>query len=268
MIPPTTLRPIRNVITLAVDEQHLRRTPPSSTDPPQAVDPIEFCVIKRTAIAMYSLRERLAFQKEIPLPSGGILARRTGRYLCIADKENYNMIDLEMASLIPLLPLSQTPDVVSVKPSITVISENEFLILSWTGTSTLGLFINGDGDPVRGTLEWPSHPESVCLDYPYITTLLPNNTIEIHSVETQAIMQVISAPLASSSILSQESAADRKKLVVCANGFLIPSSQRSDKLRRIPVRLVRTRGSQVTGEGERASELSEDNVAHMPEDAI
>lgn len=72
------------------------------------------------------------------------------------------MIDLEMASLIPLLPLSQTPDVVSVKPSITVISENEFLILSWTGTSTLGLFINGDGDPVRGTLEWPSHPESVC----------------------------------------------------------------------------------------------------------
>jgi hypothetical protein len=36
------------------------------------------------------------------------------------------------------------------------------LILSWTGASTLGLFITGDGDPVRGTLEWPSHPEAVC----------------------------------------------------------------------------------------------------------
>jgi hypothetical protein len=43
-----------------------------------------------------------------------------------------------------------------------VISENEFLILSWTGTSTLGLFITADGDPVRGTLEWSSHPEAIC----------------------------------------------------------------------------------------------------------
>lgn len=63
-----------------------------------------------------------------------------------------------------MLPLSQAIDPVPfiVKPSITVIGDNEFLILSWTGASTLGLFLTGEGDPVRGTLEWPSYPDAVC----------------------------------------------------------------------------------------------------------
>ena len=102
--------------------------------------------------------------QEIPLPQGATLARRIGRSLCIADQTNYNLVDLEGASLFPILPLSQSNDPTSfvVKPSITVIGVNEFLILSWTGTSTLGVFISGDGDPVRGTLQWPSHPRSIC----------------------------------------------------------------------------------------------------------
>jgi len=146
------------------------------------------------------------------------LARRTGRSLCIADREHYNIVDLDLASLFPILPLSQAfePTMFVVKPSITVISANEFLILSWTGASTLGLFITADGDPVRGTLEWSSHLEAICmssfspssrlllslfslsalippyplanfifsmigLDYPYITFLL-NGSIEIPSI--------------------------------------------------------------------------------------
>ena len=72
------------------------------------------------------------------------------------------MVDLEGASLFPIVPLSQASDAVAVKPSITVIDDNEYLIISWTGASTMGLFITGDGDPVRGTLEWPRHPEAVC----------------------------------------------------------------------------------------------------------
>lgn len=73
------------------------------------------------------------------------------------------MVDLEQQSFFPILPLSQAPssDVV-IKPSITVIGENEFLLLSWTGENTLGVFITGEGMPVRGTLEWPIYPEAVC----------------------------------------------------------------------------------------------------------
>ncbi|KAI0365806.1 hypothetical protein BV20DRAFT_1003554 [Pilatotrama ljubarskyi] len=251
MVPLILIKPIRNVIAFAVDEQHLKRPPQYANDIPVPVEPIEFCVVKRNAIALYSLRERLFFQKEIPLPTGGVLARRTGRFLCIADRENYNVIDLLQASLIPLLPISQAADAeVVVKPSITVISETEFLILSWTGASTIGVFITGEGEPVRGTLEWPSHPVAVSLDYPYVTTLLPNDTIEIHSIETQTIVQVVPAPPEGPSPVS----GDRKALVACLNGFFIPSAQRTEKLRPTPVRLLRGRrekkSQESTGGGE------------------
>ena len=89
------------------------------------------------------------------------MARRTGSHLCVADQDNYNLIDLDAGLLFPVLPLSQDPSSPPVKPSITVIGENEFLVLSWTGASTLGVFITGEGDPVRGTLEWPTHPKHV-----------------------------------------------------------------------------------------------------------
>ncbi|EMD32318.1 hypothetical protein CERSUDRAFT_162060 [Gelatoporia subvermispora B] len=251
VVPANVIRPIRNVVTFAVDERHTRRPPPSVS---QAVDPIEFCVIKQTSIALYSLHERLFIQKEIPLPQGSILARRMGRHLCIADREHYNMIDLEAASLFPLLPLSQAGDGVSIKPSITVVGDNEFLILSWTGASSIGVFITGDGDPVRGTLEWPSHPEAVCLDYPYITTLLPNNTIEIHSIETQAIVQVIPAPPDSPGPGSGVTGTLRRTLLASANGFLVPSTQRSDKLRRTPVKLRRGESAGSGGTPEKGRE--------------
>lgn len=84
----------------------------------------------------------------------------------MADQTNYNIIDLELASLTPLFPLSQARDTsIVVKPFILVVSDFEFLILSWTGTSTIGMFINSDGDPVRGTMEWQTHPQAVCTSF-------------------------------------------------------------------------------------------------------
>ncbi|CAA7270193.1 unnamed protein product [Cyclocybe aegerita] len=264
-LDPYPIKPIRHAITFAVDDHHLKRPSPSSAPPGVSIpiDPVDFCVIKRNSIAMYVLKDRLIYQKEIPLPQGASLARRAGRSLCICDKTYYSMVDLEDASMFQLLPLSQAfdPTPFVVKPSITVISPNEFLILSWTGASTLGLFITGAGDPVRGTLEWPSHPEAVCLDYPYITSLLPNNTIEIHSVETQSIVQVIGAPLSSTSSSKASSpvkpsthsrgassgsrsidldTARRTNLVSSVSGYLVPSTQRSDKMRPVSVKLIRT----------------------------
>lgn len=63
MVPLNLIKPIRNVVTLAADEQHLKRPPQYMNDIPVPVEPIEFCVIKRNNIALYSLRERLFFQK-------------------------------------------------------------------------------------------------------------------------------------------------------------------------------------------------------------
>lgn len=65
--------------------------------------------------------------------------------------------------MLSVLPVNQAMDnSTPVKPFIVVVGGNEFLLLSWTGATTLGVFVTGEGDPVRGTLEWPSHPLSVC----------------------------------------------------------------------------------------------------------
>ncbi len=63
MVPLNLIKPIRNVVAFAVDELHMKRPPQYANDIPVPVEPIEFCVVKRSAIALYSLRERLFFQK-------------------------------------------------------------------------------------------------------------------------------------------------------------------------------------------------------------
>ncbi|KAF9010239.1 hypothetical protein BDQ17DRAFT_1009842 [Cyathus striatus] len=232
-VPYNLIKPIRHVVTFAVDAQHLKRPPPPGGALGEAVD---FCVIKRNAIAMYMLRDRLFYQKEIPLPSGASLARRAGHALCIADQDFYNMVDLEGTLLFQLLPLNQAPGSIPVpiKPHIVVIGPNEFLILSWTGTNTLGLFITGNGDPVRGTLEWPAHPDSISVDYPYVIALLPNGAIEVHSLETQTLVQVLTA--------DDETDPGQRRVGITASfgGYFVPSHQQSHKMHKVRVGLLRT----------------------------
>jgi vacuolar protein sorting-associated protein 3 len=73
----------------------------------------------------------------------------------------------------------------------------------------------------------------VGLDYPYVTALLPDQTIQVHNIESQAIAQVVPAPplpspneTSLSALLSEE----RRALAMSPNGFFIPS-QRPEKLR-------------------------------------
>ena len=190
----------------------------------------------------------------------GIAAKRAGHYLCVADKELYNMIDLNTASSFQLLPISQAGDGKVVRPSITVINENEFLLLSWTGQATMGVFLTGDGNPVRGTLEWAEYPESIsernrliaphqcihdfaALDYPFVTAILPSQTVEIHNIETQSLVQSIPAP-PSSPTLASPIPTDRKRVVWCGGGFMVPSDQRAGKLKMVSVPLTRKKKTQ------------------------
>lgn len=60
-LDPVNIKPIRHIVALAVDQQHLLRPPPTNGSP---VEPVHFCAIKRTAIGMYSIRgDRLLFMK-------------------------------------------------------------------------------------------------------------------------------------------------------------------------------------------------------------
>ncbi|KAF8474403.1 hypothetical protein DFH94DRAFT_761984 [Russula ochroleuca] len=236
------IKPIRNVMAFAVDHRHIVRPVPSM-DSPMPFLPIEFCVVKRSGIALYSLRESLKYLKEIPLQGGAFLARRIGLCLCIADREFYSLISLDAVTATQLLPISQVPTEPGTRPRrpmIQVVAEEEFLILSWTGAGTMGLFINLNGDPVRGTLQWPTHPLSLSLEYPYVTALLPDQTIEVHNVESQEIVQTVPAPPLPSpneTSLAALLGEERRALSMSSNGFLVPSRQ-SEKLALKKVNLL------------------------------
>lgn len=93
------------------------------------------------------------------------------------------------------------------------------------------------------------------LDYPYIATLLPNNMIEIHSVETQAIVQVVPAfpSSPSTSPALRGPMVQQLHLAASLSGYLVPSTQRSDKMRMTSVPLVRP-GIEVEPAGESNTE--------------
>ncbi|KAG8938317.1 hypothetical protein FRC03_007411, partial [Tulasnella sp. 419] len=102
-----------------------------------------------------------------------------------------------------------------VRSSITVSDENEFMLTIWTGAGTLGMFMTSSAEPTRGTVEYPQHPTSLSVDYPYIVALLPNNTLEIHSMEGLSIVAVLSCPTRlQASLLSFK-----------IGGYLIPSTR-------------------------------------------
>jgi vacuolar protein sorting-associated protein 3 len=106
----------------------------------------------------------LSTLQEIPLPQGiqqPQLAKRIGNFLCLADSENYNMIDLHEATLNPLIPISQAQDGSSFRSVIQTDANNEFLVLSWTGSSTLCIFFNGSGDPPSRLIEYPMQVSSL-----------------------------------------------------------------------------------------------------------
>ncbi|KAG2156895.1 CNH domain-containing protein [Suillus bovinus] len=280
LIPNT--KPVRNIEALAVDHNHLQRpaatsltTRATSTSTNFSTErgknnAVDLCVIKRSTIAMYSLsEEKLTYAREIPFRPGAIRAQRSGRHLCIATADIYSVVDLATAQMFELLPVTQvevTPG--TIKPHIIVISPSEFLLLSWTGGSTLGLFVTGEGDPVRGTLEWPAYPVSVCLDFPYLATLLPNGTIEVHSVETQTIVQVIPAP--------DFGEGGRPGLISCLAGYAAPSSECRDKMRKVKVGLVRSGNVAPKmdddkvheGQNEKMEEVENEKDADLPSVSI
>jgi len=55
--------PIRNVQAITVDQQALSR--PFLHAPIHTVEAVDFCVIKKTGFGLFSLREKLVFQKVI-----------------------------------------------------------------------------------------------------------------------------------------------------------------------------------------------------------
>lgn len=130
---------------------------------------------------------------------GAITLTRHGKILCLADNQIYKIINLQQSSVTNLIPI---PQVASSPPSllgsgthpcplVAVVKQDEFLMVSGTSDSQIGIFVNGNGDAIRGTLEWSSFPKALCVEFPYVAALLRNNSIEIHNILDQKLLQNI-----------------------------------------------------------------------------
>ena len=79
------------------------------------------------------------------------------------------------------------------------------------------------------------------LDYPYVTALLPDQSIQVHDIESQEIAQVVPPPpppslnaMSPAALLS----AERRALAMSSSGFLVPLQQRPEKLVLTKVNLL------------------------------
>lgn len=111
----------------------------------------------------------------------------------------YKLINLQQSFVTELIPTPQVPVTPTLllgsgtqpRPLVAVVKQDEFLLVSGNEEGQIGLFINGNGDPIRGTLQWSSYPKALCVEFPYVAALLRNNSIEIHNILDQTLLQTI-----------------------------------------------------------------------------
>ncbi|CAG8574593.1 9361_t:CDS:10 [Ambispora gerdemannii] len=164
---------------------------------------VKLCVLKKRTVHEFSLLENLVeCSQSIPLPHGGIVCCQYGSSLCIADStHNYRLIDLDCKRMIDLMSPQERSSIYgsgTFKPIVTVIEKGEFLL-----NTTIGQFMSSAGEPVRGVLQWTSFPRAIGVEYPYVVALLRNNTIEIHNVIDQNLVQTVQLAPAEARTISQ-----------------------------------------------------------------
>ncbi|OXG40487.1 hypothetical protein C360_00255 [Cryptococcus neoformans Bt15] len=204
-VPSTIIPTMRGVVSVILNDDELDYGPGSEEKTDMTI-----VIVRRRVLGIYRLGNRLQSIKEIPLPSSPTAHALFQTYLCCAllspeTSQIVNcVVDLSDASLTEVLPVSQVPPLEgeggegkeAVNANIVVIpDEKEFLVTSYTGTSTMGVFLNGQGDPVRGTIAWTSHPLSITVESNWIIALLSDQTISIHSLsDLDRPVQVIPLP--------------------------------------------------------------------------
>ncbi|GJJ69717.1 vacuolar protein sorting-associated protein 3 [Entomortierella parvispora] len=159
---------------------------------------IRVCVVKRRIIQHYSIwPDAISDPQELNLANGALVATRWKHIVCVADANDFKLIDLRVGRMMPILPVVQSASTGSntqvLKPACIAIGENEFLLATAasSGQTAMGIFCSGSGEPVRGTLQWSSYPRSLGIEFPYVAALLRNNIIEIHNILDQKLIQTV-----------------------------------------------------------------------------
>ncbi len=171
--------PIRNTVAYCLDRN--------------VTSPIELAVASRKAIGIYQMDSKLHLSRTINTQDVVATMCKDSRIICFADSSVYNLLNSKKETVIPLFPYDSS----TMKPLVLSIEKNEFLLVTGSAQGFgIGVFINAKGEPIRGTLQWPSIPIDIAFHDPYIISLLQNSTIQIHNYENQILIQSISIPSA------------------------------------------------------------------------
>lgn len=113
--------------------------------------------------------------------------------LCFADSKSYHLASLKSEAIVPLFPY----DASYMNPNIYCIEKKEFLLVTGSAQGFgIGVFVSAKGEPIRGTLQWPTIPISVVSYDSFVIALLKNSTVQIHDITTQSLVQSITLPCA------------------------------------------------------------------------
>ncbi|KAJ3388102.1 transforming growth factor, beta receptor associated protein 1 [Entophlyctis sp. JEL0112] len=117
--------------------------------------------------------------------------QKSGRTILAADANTYKLINERSGVVTPSFPYDRSV----LKPLVCVISNAEFLVALGTPQGIgLGMFVNANGDAIRGTIEWGALPKSVVFQFPYIIALLRNDTVEVHNIFSQELVETLEIP--------------------------------------------------------------------------
>lgn len=193
-LPHGSVQPIRDVIDVALDDLEIAWRSGDEDNGGKGVD-ITLSIVKRKAISIYRLGNKLSFiqvsilghldvnawpntdnhfsmAQDVPLPDTLTRAVRSGGTMAVADSSKYCIVNLLDQNMYEVLPIAQVdPAEVGIEGSLEVNiavipGEEEFLCTSFAGSGTIGVFVNKEGDPVKGTISWQSHPKSIgSFDY-------------------------------------------------------------------------------------------------------
>ncbi|KAJ1340972.1 hypothetical protein BSLG_004445 [Batrachochytrium salamandrivorans] len=154
--------------------------------------PLSFTVAKRRSISNYLLDDRLVLQKDVSVLDGAQIMAQDEYVICAADTQTYKLVRLDTGVCTPLFPYEKS----QMTPVAVLVGDGEFLLATSSAQGVgLGVFISSAGEPIRGTLQWPSVPIFMVFQFPYVFTLLRNNMLQIHNATSQELVQSITFPV-------------------------------------------------------------------------
>ncbi|KTW25727.1 hypothetical protein T552_03339 [Pneumocystis carinii B80] len=194
--PVSGLGPIKDVVDICQDLDKFGETELDGS--------VILTVLMKRKIKRIKVKDTISVLLDIHCSSVVSICQR-GFICCVATISSYELINFENNRRIPLFPIIQGNDALHhnflrismpfLKPIIISISKSEFAVTClFNGKNYVGLFVDINGNIVRGTIMFSEYPISLASEFPFLMALMDNSFVEIHNIIDQTLVQVVQSP--------------------------------------------------------------------------